>query len=157
ARPSKPPRTSTSWATSWPNSAAGDRRGAWRTRRDNLMDKDKLVKRLMATFLDELDEHVRALNHDLLALEKSATHEEQGELLKKLFRTAHSLKGASRSVSVGLLETVCHQLEEILAAARDGRAALGPDQFALLFETADGIEEAGMRLREQQDLRDAPL
>jgi HPt (histidine-containing phosphotransfer) domain-containing protein len=120
--------------------------------------KDRLVKQLMATFLEELDEHVRALNKDLLALEKNPPPgEEAGRLLKGLFRTAHSLKGASRSVNVALLECVCHQLEDILGAAQEGRLFLGPEQFGLLYKTADGIEEAGKRLREQQDLSDAPL
>ncbi len=121
------------------------------------MDKDKLIQRLMTTFLEELEEHVGTLNRDLLALEKEADVKRRAELLQTLFRTAHSLKGASRSVNVGLVESACHQLEEILEAARDGAMVLGPDLFALLFGTADAIEEAGMRLREQQDLSSAPL
>src|SRR2546421_3344727 len=121
------------------------------------MDKDKLIKRLMTTFLEELHEHVGALNRDLLALEKEADGRKRAELLQTLFRTAHSLKGAARSVSVGLIESVCHQLEDILAGARDATVVLGPDLFALLFAAADAIEEAGMRLREQHDLADSPL
>jgi two-component system chemotaxis sensor kinase CheA len=122
------------------------------------VDKAKLMQRLMATFLDELDEHVRALNRDLLGLEKEpAEQETSAERFKTLFRTAHSLKGAARAVDVTLIEAACHRLEEILAAARDNRLSLGRDQFALLFATADALEEAGMRLREQKDLSDAPL
>jgi two-component system chemotaxis sensor kinase CheA len=48
-------------------------------------------------------------------------------------------------------------LEEILGAVRDEQLALSPELFALLFATADAIEEAGMRLREQQDLNESPL
>src|SRR5260370_26608444 len=107
------------------------------------MDRDQLIKRLMATFLEELEEHVAALNRDLLALEKEPGGAQRTERLKTLFRTVHSLKGAARSVSVPLIEGVCHRLEEILAAARDGRRALSADVFPLLFETADAIEEAG--------------
>lgn len=121
------------------------------------MDKQKLIQRLMGTFLEELEEHVRSLNQDLLALEKNPPAEEQAEALKKLFRTAHSLKGAARSVDVGLIEGACHRLEEILSGARDERLTIDPELFALLFATVDAIEEAGMRLREQQDLADAPL
>ena len=121
------------------------------------MDKDQLIKRLMKTFLEELEEHVGALNRDLLALEKDPSGQERAERLKTLFRTAHSLKGAARSVNVTLIESACHRLEEILAAARDGKARLGPDLFAVLFAAADALEEAGMRLREQQDLTGAPL
>ena len=77
--------------------------------------------------------------------------------MRTLFRTAHSLKGAARSVSVGLIESACHRLEEILAAVRDGRKSLDADLFVVLFAAADAIEEAGMRLREQRDLSDTPL
>jgi two-component system chemotaxis sensor kinase CheA len=122
-----------------------------------IVDKAKLIQRLMRTFLEELDEHVRAFNRDLLALEKNPTEAMRAECLKNLFRTAHSLKGAARSVNVTLIESACHRLESILEKVRDGTLEPGPDLYQLLFCSVDGIEEAGMRLREQHDLADAPL
>src|SRR5438105_1696996 len=116
------------------------------------MDKDQLIKKLMATFLEELKEHVRDMNADLLALEKAPEQAERAERLTTLFRTAHSLKGAARSVNVALLEEACHHLEDILASARDGAVSLDASVFSLLFDTADAIQEAGKRLRDQQDL-----
>jgi two-component system chemotaxis sensor kinase CheA len=121
------------------------------------MDREQLVKRLMTTFLEELDEHVQLFNRDLLALKKEPAAAERAERLKTLFRTAHSLKGAARSVSVSAIEGACHRLEEILAAVQDGRLALGPDLFALLFATADAIEETSMQLREGHESAGAPL
>src|SRR5438067_715472 len=121
------------------------------------MDRDKLIKRLMVTFLEELEEHVQALNRDLLALEKGPPLAERAERFRTLFRTVHSLKGAARSVNVGLIEEACHLAEEILSALREGKATPTPELFAVLFATADAVEEAGMRLREQQDLSGAPL
>ncbi len=121
------------------------------------MDRDALAQRLMGTFLGELDEHVRALNRGLLALEKDPTGEDGTELFKTLFRTVHSLKGAARSVSVSLIEGACHRLEEVLGAARDGRLLLGPDVFQLLFAAADALGDAGGRLREGRDLAGAAL
>jgi len=121
------------------------------------VDKDQLIKRLMKTFLEELEEHVGALNRDLLALEKDPSGPDRAERLKMLFRTAHSLKGAARSVNATLIESVCHRLEEILSGIRDGKSRFTRDLFVLLFAAADAIEEAGMRLREQQDLAGAPL
>jgi two-component system chemotaxis sensor kinase CheA len=121
------------------------------------MDKTKLIQRLMATFLEELEEHVRTLNQDLLALEKDPQGAERAQRLKSLFRTAHSLKGAARSVNVAPVEKACHHLEEALSAVRDGTRDLDPDLFALLFRAADALEEAGMRLREQRDLSGSPL
>ena len=121
------------------------------------MDKAKLIKKLMATFVEELEEHVQAFNRDLLVLEKNPAPEERAERLKTLFRTAHSLKGAARSVNVSLIEGACHRLEEILSAARDGGLALDSPLFALFFGVADAIAEAGARLREEKNLGGAPL
>ncbi len=121
------------------------------------MDQNELVRRIMATFLDELDEHVATLNRDLLSLEKNPAQEVRVELLHSLFRAAHSLKGASRAVDVGMIEQACHALEDLLVVVRDGNRKLGKDHFTLLFRLADAIEEAGMRLREEQSLEDAPI
>src|SRR5947208_1475322 len=101
------------------------------------MDQDTLIKRLMVTFLEELEEHVVSLNRDLLALEKEQAGEGRTERLKMLFRTAHSLKGAARSVNVGLLETACHRLEEVLTRVREGQTSLNHELFVLLFATGD--------------------
>ncbi len=121
------------------------------------MDQDKLIQRLMATFLAELGEHVRALNRDLLALEKEEAPSARADLVTTLFRSAHSLKGAARSVNVPVVESACHQLETVLASARDGTLTIGPDILPLLFEAADAIEDAGKRLGEKEALEAAPL
>ena len=116
------------------------------------MDKDDFVKRLMVTFVGELEDHARALERDLLALEKRPAPDTQGELFASLFRTAHSLKGSARTVRVNLLETTGHRLEEIFAAARDGRLPLDQTFFELLLATVDAIGEVGHRLRTNDNL-----
>lgn len=121
------------------------------------MDRNSLIKRLMATFLGELDEHVRSMNRDLLALEKEPAGPGRGESFQSLLRAAHSLKGAARSVDVAPIESISHLLEEVIVAGRDGRLAFDRELFALLFAAADVIEEAGIRLREEADLSDSPL
>ena len=121
------------------------------------MDKAKLITRLMNTFLDELQGHVRVLNRESLALEKNPAEPERANRLQELLRTAHSLKGAARSVDLSLIEEACHGLEDLLAGVRDNRVAFDSELFSLLFATADSLEEAGMRLREQRDLADSPL
>ena len=63
-----------------------------------MVDRAKLLQRLMATFLDELDEHVQTIGDGVLALEKGLPAEELAEQLAAMFRAAHSLKGASRAV-----------------------------------------------------------
>ncbi|HEX8437501.1 hybrid sensor histidine kinase/response regulator [Archangium sp.] len=120
------------------------------------MDRDRLALALMATFLEELEGHVAALNRDLLALEKAPTPARTGELMTSLLRTVHSVKGASRAVSVSLIETACHWLEEVLLAVqREGNTR--PDLMELCFSTADALDDAGRRLAQKQDLLGSPL
>ena len=121
------------------------------------MDKKELAQRLMGTFLEELQEHVEAMNRELLTLEKKLSTEQRTEALRVLFRSAHTMKGASRAVGAEVIEHSCHIMEDILSEVRDGKRELEPACFALFFKVADAIEEAGMRLREEQDLVDSPL
>ena len=106
------------------------------------MDRDKLVARLTATFLEELDEHVRVFNRELLALEQQPS-EPWAERIKTLFRSAHSLKGAARAVSAARIEAICHRLEGVLAAVRDGETPPSRELFELLFAATDAIDHAG--------------
>jgi two-component system chemotaxis sensor kinase CheA len=120
------------------------------------MDRDKLVQRLMATFLGELEEHLRALERDLLALDKDSG-QGRTELLETLFRTAHSLKGAARSVTIRPIEVACHQLEEILSTLRDGVRPLTPDLVQIFFATTDALKDAAARLRANESLSGTPI
>ncbi len=118
------------------------------------MNKDQLAARLLATFVAELEEQIRAMNADLLALEANPTDPER---LRSLFRVAHTLKGAARAAGVPAVEQACHALETLLAEARDGRLPLGAEEFALLFAAADALGDAGKRLKEGRTLGDAPI
>lgn len=113
------------------------------------MNKEQLAARLLTTFLGELDEQVRVMNADLLALEAAPT---DAERLKSLFRVAHTLKGAARSAGVPLIEQACHHLETRLAQARDGKLTLTQSDFPLLFHSADALSEAGQRIRSGRSL-----
>jgi len=114
------------------------------------MDKLELLQLLHETFVAELDERMQALNHDLLELERRPGEAAREELMKTLFRSAHSLKGAAHAVNAETIETACHRLEDILCGVREGRLVPCPPLFALLFSAVDAIQEAGLRLRNGQ-------
>ena len=118
------------------------------------MTQQDLAARLLATFVAELDEQVRTLNAELLALESTP---EDRERLQSVFRVAHTLKGAARAANVPVVEDVCHRLESLLADARDRRKALDPASFATLYAAADALADAGRRLRAGESLDDSPL
>ena len=120
------------------------------------MDREELTRRLMVTFLEELEEHTSTLNRGLIAIEQ-APDVADPELVTTLFRTAHSLKGAARSVGVIPVEQACHELEEILALVRDGRMRLGSEAYKVLFAAVDSIGDAGRRLRNAEHLPEGAL
>lgn len=108
------------------------------------MTREELAARVLATFLDELDEQLPLLNAELLALEADAS---DAARLRSVFRVMHTLKGAARAAGVPRIEMACHGLESMLAAVRGGTKTLGSGEFALLFEAADALADAGNRLR----------
>jgi len=110
------------------------------------MDTDRLTQRLMATFLGELEDHLRALERDLLALEKHPDPGVRTGLFATLFRTAHSLKGAARSVGVEPLEAAGHRLEELFAGGRDGRIPVDTAYFNRVLPIVDEIRDTGRSL-----------
>ena len=86
------------------------------------MDKAKLFEMLLATFVDELSEHVESLNSGVLNLESLTDDAERLEALTVMFRAAHSLKGAARSVDALPIEAVCHPLRRRRSAQLSGVA-----------------------------------
>ena len=108
------------------------------------MADDVLAARLLSIFIEELDEEVRQLNDDLLALERTPGDTER---LRAVFRVMHTLKGASRAAGLLRVEEVCHALENELSRVRDGGEPLTPAQIALLFEAADALGETRDELR----------
>ncbi len=118
------------------------------------MNKDQLAARLLATFTGEIEEQLRTLNGDLLALEAMPG---DADRLKSVFRVAHTLKGAARAAGVPLVEQACHALESLLAEVRGGKRTLAPEDFALLFAAADALADAGKRLRTGREVAGGPL
>ncbi|HEX7952854.1 MAG TPA: Hpt domain-containing protein, partial [Burkholderiales bacterium] len=78
---------------------------------------DEFLRQLRATFKVEADEHLQAIETGLLNLEKTpASSDLQRDIVEKVFRAAHSLKGAARAVDLGEVESHCQRLEEVLAS-----------------------------------------
>ncbi|HEX3158881.1 MAG TPA: ATP-binding protein, partial [Gemmatimonadaceae bacterium] len=118
------------------------------------MTPDALAARLLRTFLEELDEQLRRLDADLLALEESPA---DAERLASVFRIFHTLKGSARVVGAPLIERVSHELEARLAGARDGGQGLEATHFALLFRAVDALRDAAQRLESRSSMKGTPL
>ncbi|MCG8422913.1 MAG: hybrid sensor histidine kinase/response regulator [Proteobacteria bacterium] len=120
------------------------------------MDRDELLRQLMGTFLDELDEHVETINQVVLAVE-AGSRSGGRDTATVIFRSVHSLKGAARAVDISVVETACHRLEELLSPLREGEAELDTAICAVLFAAADAFADVSQRMRRGISLADAPV
>jgi two-component system chemotaxis sensor kinase CheA len=87
-------------------------------------------------FLSEAEDNMKIWEQTLLSLEKEPTDK---ELLNKLFRAVHTLKGCAGFVSCDLMLELTHELESVLQQARDQGMALGPDVIELMFAGLDQV------------------
>ncbi|HEX2091723.1 MAG TPA: ATP-binding protein, partial [Longimicrobiaceae bacterium] len=118
------------------------------------MSRDSLAARLLATFLGEMEEQLRVMSAELLALEGGATNPGR---VQSLFRVFHTLKGAAHAAGVPLVEETCHALETLLARVRDGKAPLTEEEIALLFSAVDALTDAAARITDGGTLAGSPL
>ncbi|MHB8069575.1 MAG: hybrid sensor histidine kinase/response regulator [Desulfobaccales bacterium] len=108
---------------------------------------EEFLKRLLATFRVEAEEHLQAISAGLLQLEKETDPEQRAAIVQNVFREAHSLKGAARSVSLGEVEAVCQALEGLFARWKSPEMAASPEEFDALYQALDllaGLAEAGV-------------
>ncbi|MGZ4201620.1 MAG: hybrid sensor histidine kinase/response regulator, partial [Thermoleophilaceae bacterium] len=102
------------------------------------MSNDELQQLLLATFADQAKEQLQTINQRLLALEK-AGDDERGPLLEEIFREAHSLKGASRAVSLDRVEAVAHKLESLFSVIQNGSIEPDASIFDVAYQALDAI------------------
>ncbi|MBA4396272.1 MAG: hybrid sensor histidine kinase/response regulator [Syntrophus sp. (in: bacteria)] len=101
---------------------------------------DDFLKRLLATFAVEAQEHAKAISSGMIALENAADTKGQADLIETIFREAHSLKGAARSVGNSEIEAVCHSLENIFSLLKRKEIDLAEELFDLLHQGADLLQ-----------------
>ena len=99
---------------------------------------DEFLKKLLATFRVEADEHLKTMSSGLLELEKAPAGARRAELVETIFREAHSLKGAARAVNFTDIESICQSLENVFAGMKSGAGASG-QLFDLLQQALDAL------------------
>ncbi len=102
-------------------------------------NNDAFLKKLLATFRVEADEHLKAMSAGLIELEKTPAAGRHAEIVESIFREAHSLKGAARAVNLKEIESVCQPLESVFAELKNKQLAVSPPLFDLLYQTVDAL------------------
>ncbi len=97
---------------------------------------------LQQLFQMEAAEHLSTMNRLLLELETAPDmpREQYEATVRELFRVAHSIKGAARTVGSMDIEQIGHALEEVFEEFRRGTLALTPTAADILYDGLDAIE-----------------
>ncbi|HVH39858.1 MAG TPA: chemotaxis protein CheW [Gemmatimonadaceae bacterium] len=75
------------------------------------------MEELLHDFLTESNENLQQLDRDIVALEQ---HPDDSELVNRIFRTIHTIKGTCGFIGLDRLEAVAHAAESVLNAVREG-------------------------------------
>ena len=89
-------------------------------------------------FVEEGTEKVHQLERQLLQLEKNPASR---DVLVELFRTLHTIKGATSFLGFTKLCGLAHDGEKLLARLRDGGLACSPQIVNALLSLVDAIRE----------------
>jgi two-component system chemotaxis sensor kinase CheA len=93
---------------------------------------------VIVEFLIESREGLDHLDNDLIALEETP---ERGELLARIFRCFHTIKGTSGFLGFGKLEELTHAGESLLSHMRDGVLKPNASITSALLETVDAVRK----------------
>ncbi|OGB22391.1 MAG: hypothetical protein A3I66_14310 [Burkholderiales bacterium RIFCSPLOWO2_02_FULL_57_36] len=94
--------------------------------------KDFLTK-LYATFRIEAQEHLQEIVSTIVLLEQQSGNARK-DLVERLLKRLHTLKGAARAVNLVDLEALCHAMESIFSAMGKSNRVLASEQFDLLHQ-----------------------
>ena len=90
-------------------------------------------------FLTESQEHLSAINHALLELERAP---DSSESVNALFRAVHTIKGMSATMGYVSVAELAHELETLLDQLRRGSRGVNGDVIDALFTASDVLEAA---------------
>lgn len=83
---------------------------------------------------DEAAENIEAIENGLLRLEKGET---DPDLINRVFRAAHTLKGNSNAIGHKRMGALTHAMEDVFGAVREGRVGELGDLADPLYQTID--------------------
>ncbi len=89
---------------------------------------------ILQDFLVESFELIEQLDQDLVELESNP---QDLELLNRIFRVAHTIKGASSFLNFDVLTHLTHHMEDVLNKARHGDLIIDADIMDVILESID--------------------
>jgi two-component system chemotaxis sensor kinase CheA len=91
---------------------------------------------IVGEFLMESHENLDQIDRDLVDLEQEPNSR---DLISRIFRAIHTIKGTSGFLAFTRLETLAHAGESLLSRLRDGVQPVTQDTITTLLATIDGV------------------
>lgn len=112
------------------------------------------LSRFQSAFFEESAEHVATMEEGLLQLEQRPG---DLDLLNRIFRAAHSIKGNAGMFGFAAVGEFTHKMENLLDALRTGTRAVTKPLIDLLLEAADGLKRLLEAARTQAEPDEAVI
>lgn len=93
---------------------------------------------ILAEFLTETSESMTEMDNLLIALEQNT---EDGELITRIFRILHTIKGTCGFIGLPRLERLAHRSEDLLGYYREGEGRAGAAGVSLILSAMDRIKD----------------
>jgi len=103
---------------------------------------------ILQDFLIEAFELIEQLDQDLVELE---TRPDDLDLLNRIFRVAHTIKGASSFLNFDVLTHLTHHMENLLNMARHGDLIIEPNVMDVILESIDLMKALLVRIRDTRE------
>jgi two-component system, chemotaxis family, sensor kinase CheA len=94
---------------------------------------------ILQGFIEESLEHLADIENDLLAIEETGADIDV-ELVNKVFRAAHSIKGGAGFMGLTVIQDLAHAAENVLGLIRSGKLIPQPDIINVLLLAADELQ-----------------
>jgi two-component system chemotaxis sensor kinase CheA len=95
--------------------------------------------------MDECQEHLLTLNQSILELEHNP---ENSSILDRIFRAAHTLKGASATMGFNKMANLTHAMEDVLSKLRSKELSVTTEIVNSLFQAIDLLEVLATKIGE---------
>ena len=92
------------------------------------------MKEIVESFIVESREIFEELDHALLQLERTP---DDRELIDRIFRAVHTVKGTSGFLSLDQMSNLAHRFEDVLNKLRQGELAFQPAMMDVMFDAFD--------------------
>ena len=106
------------------------------------------IQELLEDFLVEAFEMIEEMDQDLVELESNP---DDLELLNKIFRVAHTIKGSGSFLNLDKLTYLTHHMETLLDKARKGEVAITPEIMDVTLESVDAMKGILEYIRDNGD------